>query len=110
MLVLAVGLLFSSAALWWLNAPLTLQPLRGSQVVDLEIEPGTRGRDLAQAVVASGVQTSSNWLYGWFRLSGQSRQIRAGSYEVTPGTTPFADRNVVRIAPPGNVSTDVRHS
>ena len=94
LLVLAVGLLCSSAALWWLNAPLTLQPLRGSQVVDLEIEPGTRGRELAQVVVASGVQTSANWLYGWFRLSGQSRQIRAGSYEVTPGTTP---RSLLRM-------------
>ncbi len=62
MLVLAVGLLLSSAALWWLNAPLTLQPLRGSLVVDLEIEPGTRGRELALAGVASGVQTTSNRL------------------------------------------------
>jgi UPF0755 protein len=27
-------------------------------------------------------------LYAWFRLSGQSRQMRAGSYEIAPGTSP----------------------
>jgi UPF0755 protein len=93
-LVLAVGLLCSGAALWWLHEPLTLRLAPGSQVLDLEIEPGTRGRELAQVVVASGVQTSPHWLYGWFRLSGQSRQIRAGSYEITPGATP---RSLLRM-------------
>jgi UPF0755 protein len=28
-------------------------------------------------------------LYEWFRWSGQSRKIRAGSYEIGPGTTPI---------------------
>ena len=37
---------------------------------------------------ASGVQTPWVLLYGWFRLSGGSRDIKAGSYEFAPGTTP----------------------
>jgi UPF0755 protein len=93
-LVFTVCVLFAGAALWWVHEPLTLRPAPGNQVLDLEIEPGTRGRELAQVVVGSGVQTSANLLYAWFRLSGQSRQIRAGSYEISPGVTP---RSLLRM-------------
>ena len=69
---------------WWLNRPLELT----SDTVELSIEPGTTPRDIAQAWVRSGVRASSWGLYEWFRWSGQSRQIRAGSYELTTGVTP----------------------
>ena len=39
-------------------------------------------------VVPAGVAVSPWLLYQWFRWSGQSRQIRAGSYEIQPGTSP----------------------
>jgi len=35
------------------------------------------------------VQTSPFLLYQWFRWSGRARQIRAGSYEISAGTTPI---------------------
>jgi UPF0755 protein len=57
-------------------------------VLDLEIEPGTRPAQVAQAVVTSGAQTPVQLLQWWFRISGQARQIKAGSYEITPGMTP----------------------
>jgi len=38
--------------------------------------------------VSAGVLTSPQWLYGWFRLSGQARQIKAGSYELSGTVTP----------------------
>ena len=66
--------------------PLKLQP--GAQALDLEIEPGTRGRTVAEAVVASGADVPVFFLQTWFRLSGQARQIKAGSYEIVAGTTP----------------------
>jgi UPF0755 protein len=56
--------------------------------VDLTIEPGTSAKAIAQAVADAGVDTSPTLLYAWFRLSGQSRQMRAGSYEIAPGTSP----------------------
>ena len=93
-LVFTVCVLFAGAALWWVHEPLTLRFAPGNQLLDLEIEPGTRGRELAKVVVDSGVQTSANLLYAWFRLSGQSRQIRAGSYEISPGATP---RSLLRM-------------
>ena len=89
-LVLTGSMLFFGLALWWLHEPLTLQTQAGNQVLDLEIEPGTTPKGVAEAAVASGAQTQARWLYLWFRLSGQSRLIRAGSYEISPGTTPRA--------------------
>jgi UPF0755 protein len=87
-LVLTGTLLFVGAALWWLHEPLTLQAQPGSNVLDLEIEPGTSAKGVAEAAVASGARTEASWLYLWFRASGDSRLIRAGSYEISPGTTP----------------------
>ena len=70
---------------WWLNKPLTL----AADSVEVSIELGTPPREIAQAWVQAGVQTSPTLLYEWFRWSGQSRKIRAGSYEIGPGTTPI---------------------
>ncbi len=89
-LLFVAGLLVSGAVSWWLYEPLRLKPQPGSQVLDLEIEPGTPAQGVVEAVVASGADVPAVWLYAWFRLSGQARQIKAGSYEITPGTTPRA--------------------
>ncbi len=82
LLVLMSGL----GVLWWLHQPLDTGA--SQPTLDLAIEPGTTPRGVAQAVVDAGVQTSSDALYLWFRLSGKDRQIRAGSYEISPGTSP----------------------
>jgi UPF0755 protein len=73
-------------AAWWLNRPLPL----ASDAVEVDIEAGTTPRDIAQAWVQAGVQTPALALYEWFRWSGQSRKIRAGSYEINRGTTPMS--------------------
>ena len=87
-LILLGALALFGAALWWLHQPLELRLQPGSQVVELEIEPGTTAAGAAAAAVASGVKTPVLLLQTWFRYSGQARLIKAGSYEVTPGTTP----------------------
>ena len=84
--VLALALLCSLGALWWVHQPMDTGA--GQPTLDLSIEPGTSPKAVAQAVVDAGAQTSATALYAWFRLSGQSRQMRAGSYEIAPGTTP----------------------
>ncbi|HJW12360.1 MAG TPA: endolytic transglycosylase MltG [Albitalea sp.] len=76
----------SAAAYWWLHQPLPL----AAESVEVDIELGAAPRDIAQAWVQGGVQTSPLWLYEWFRWSGQARKIRAGSYEIGPGTTPIS--------------------
>ncbi len=85
--LLAGGLALGAAA-WWLHSPMVLNLPAGSAVLDLEIEPGTRAAQVAEAAVASGAQANLQLLQLWFRVSGQARAIKAGSYEITPGTTP----------------------
>ena len=75
----------AAAAAWhWIDRPL---PLAGAHA-ELSIEAGATPREVAQAWVDAGVQTSPRLLYEYFRWSGQARRIRAGSYEIEPGTTP----------------------
>lgn len=84
--LLAALLILGAGAwgLWWVYQPM---PLR-APVVDLSIEPGTLPRGVAQAVRDAGVDVEPTLLYAWFRLSGQGRLIKAGSYELQPGITP----------------------
>ena len=87
LLVLVLAALAATAAgavWWWLERPLPL----AADSVELSIEPGSTPREVAAAWVAAGVQTSPAWLYGWFRWSGQSRLIRAGSYQIDRDTGP----------------------
>ncbi len=86
--LLALAVLLGAAAWWWLNEPMPLRLPAGSTVLDLEIEPRTSAIGVANAVVASGADVPVLLLQSWFRLSGEARQIKAGSYELVPGTTP----------------------
>ncbi|MEK8033981.1 endolytic transglycosylase MltG [Ideonella sp. DXS29W] len=83
-LVLLAGLV--AAGWWWLERPLAL---RGEQA-EVSIEPGTPVREIVRLWVDAGVQAPPELLYQWFRWSGQARKIRAGSYEIGPGTSPRA--------------------
>ena len=85
-----VVLLLAAAALaggatWWLNRPMDLS----ADSVELSIELGKSPREIAQAWVQAGVQVPADFLYQWFRWSGESRKIRAGSYEIGRGVTPI---------------------
>ncbi|MBP8091699.1 MAG: endolytic transglycosylase MltG [Giesbergeria sp.] len=84
--MVVLALLLAGAAAWWLHAPLPM----GNAALELEVEPGTTPRGVARSVQAAGVRVDARLLYAWFRLSGQDRQIRAGNYELPPGTTPHS--------------------
>lgn len=86
LLVLVLGVLATAAgAWWWVHAPLKLTT---PAPVDLSVEPGMRPRAVAQTVRQAGVDVDAQWLFWWFRLSGDARAIRAGSYEIEAGATP----------------------
>jgi len=87
-LLFTAALLLFGAALWWLHEPMALRLQPGSQVVDLEIEHGITANGVADTVVASGAEVPVLLLQAWFRFSGQARLIKAGSYEIVPGTSP----------------------
>lgn len=70
---------------YWVLRPMPM----ASQTLDLSIEPQTPVRGIAQAVVDAGVDVQPVVLYAFFRASGQSRKLRAGSYELSQGNTPL---------------------
>jgi UPF0755 protein len=82
--VLMAALGTAGAAYFWINQPLP----QSAPMVDLSIEPGSSAREVAKDVAQAGLTVNPSMLYWWFRLSGQSRQIKAGSYEIDTGTTP----------------------
>ncbi len=93
--LLVVALALGAGAFWWVQQPLDTLPGTPASTLDLSIEPGTSPKAIAQAVADAGANTSPVLLYAWFRLSGQSRLMRAGSYEIAPGTTPVRLLNML---------------
>jgi UPF0755 protein len=43
---------------------------------------------VAESLANAGARSPATLLFAWFRLSGQARDIKAGSYEFEAGTTP----------------------
>ncbi|MSQ57406.1 MAG: endolytic transglycosylase MltG [Limnohabitans sp.] len=82
--VVVLGLAIGTITLWAAQ-PLALK----SSVVDLSIEPGTSVRSISQLVANAGVNVSPTVLYYFLKLSGQSRQLRAGSYELIHPVSPW---------------------
>lgn len=81
LLALAVA---AGAAWWWVQRPMALS----ASQLDLAIEPGTTPRAVAQAVAEAGAAVDPRLLWWWFRLSGEARLIKAGSYEIREGDSP----------------------
>ena len=72
------------ALAWWVNQPMGL----AFSTVEFTLDKSATGKTVAQQVVDAGVQTQPNLLQLWFRLSGDARKIKAGSYELEAGVTP----------------------
>lgn len=83
-LCLVLVLVLGGSASWWLNRGLAMS----ADVLDLSVEPGMSAQGVAQAVNEAGVRVDPFLLYWWFRLSGDARQIKAGSYEIERGINP----------------------
>lgn len=81
---LIVALLCAVAAVVWLSSPIG-QP---GKTLDLVVEPKASAQSIASRAVEAGAQVNPTLLHVWFRLSGQSRLIKAGSYELESDITP----------------------
>jgi UPF0755 protein len=74
---------------WWVHKPLALPATASEQApLEFEIPAGSSPRAAARRIAAAGVNVMPELLFAWFRLSGESRAIKAGVYEIVPGTTP----------------------
>ena len=83
-LVFLLASVVLAAGVWWLQQPVPMK----SEMVEITVEPGMSARAVVQALVKGGVEVDPQLLYWWIRLSGQARQIKAGSYEISRGPTP----------------------
>lgn len=81
--------MLAGVAWWWLGQPLALPAtVTAERPLEVEIPPGASARGVAAALTGAGVRTPTLLLQACFRLSGQSRAIKAGVYEIQPGATP----------------------
>ncbi len=87
MLLVLVTSGLAAVMVWWLQSPLPVD-LRGREVLDVRIPPGTSARGVARLVVESGVRSPEWLLFAWFRVSGESRNMKAGAYEIDTATSP----------------------
>ena len=85
----------TAAFWWWLERPAAM----ASSPIDLSVEPGMSAQAVASAVSAAGVGLHPDLLHVWFRLSGEARNIKAGSYELEQGLTP---RTLLQTLTQGN--------
>ena len=86
---LLLGVLGFALAIWWLQSPLVMEATVTDQApLEVTIDAGSSARAVAESLSDAGVNLPPVVLYAWFRASGQSRNIKAGSYEFPPGTTP----------------------
>ena len=82
--LLLLGLVGAGYA--WLRMPMGL----ATDTVEVSIETGTSPRGVAQAVKDAGAHVQPSLLYAWFRVSGYSTQLRAGSYVLDGQDTPWS--------------------
>lgn len=85
LLLLGIGC-FAAWLSWFAASPLSL---RGSTVVDFSISPGASLRSASQQMSDAGLDFLP-WQFTLLaRLLGKSADIKAGSYEVEQGVTPW---------------------
>lgn len=86
-LSIVVALAAGGAAGWvynWMDRSVEISQAS----VQVDIAPGSSSKEVVNRIVASGVSVNPELLYYYFRYSGQSRDIKAGVYELTPQDTP----------------------
>ncbi|MDR2032520.1 MAG: endolytic transglycosylase MltG [Azoarcus sp.] len=82
--LLAAGAL-AGGGWWYAHRPLPMKPA----VVEFIVPKGVGMRQAAQAIAAAGVEVSPRRLAWLAHFAGRAREIKAGSYEVRAGITPW---------------------
>ncbi len=84
-LLLAVPAAVVASFVWWATSPISLT----TSPLDFSVRTGSTARVAAMQIRAQGAALSPRWFYWLARVSGEGTQIKAGSYEITVGTTPW---------------------
>ena len=85
LLLLALVVFALGAAYEFAHRPLTLK----GEVVDFTVQRGLSMRQAAAVIARAGVEVNPVWLSWLARIGGRASTIKAGSYEVHAGITPW---------------------
>ncbi|AWI80857.1 aminodeoxychorismate lyase [Parazoarcus communis] len=83
--VVMAAVIMGSVGWWFAHRPVALK----QPVVDFTVQRGSNMRQAASAIAAAGVEVKPAVLYWLARLAGKASLIKAGSYEVHEGITPW---------------------
>lgn len=86
-LLVVVALAAGSGFVFWAQTPIVEA---GGKPMEFTIKPGSGVRGSARQIAASGVPVNPVLLAALARLTGKSARLKAGHYELKPGTTPLA--------------------
>lgn len=83
--IVVLAITFVGAMTFWVRQPIidTAHP-----AIEFTIKPGSGVRSVTQQIADAGVPVQPILLEIWARASGKAAKIKAGSYELKPGTTP----------------------
>jgi peptidoglycan lytic transglycosylase G len=87
-LVLSLSLLGVAAGVIWFGVQSLDQPLRLAAPVRFKVSPGASFARVAAELSAEGVITNPRAWVLFARLKGLAPAVKAGEYEIQPGTTP----------------------
>ncbi|MDB5839198.1 MAG: mltG [Herminiimonas sp.] len=83
--VIVVAILISGSFAYWSSQPILGA---GRAPIDFTVKAGSGVRGASQQIAAAGVPVQPILLELLARLNGKSARLKAGSYELKPGTTP----------------------
>jgi UPF0755 protein len=87
-LVLMLCMAGGAGALVWIGAQSLDEPLKITAPVRFKVNPGMRFARVASDLAAEGVMANPRAWVLYARLKGLAPAVKAGEYEVEPGTTP----------------------
>ena len=86
LVIVGLALLIAGGGYFWAHDPI-IPP--GASSIEFSINPGSSVRRSAEQIAAAGVPLDPFMFSTLARLGGKGSRIKAGSYELKPGTTPL---------------------
>ena len=77
----------SAMVSFWAYHPIIAE---GEQPIEFAIKPGSSVKSSADQIAAAGVPLNPDLFHLLARLSGKGAKLKAGNYELKPGTSPLA--------------------
>lgn len=85
--VIVLAIAAAAGGAFWSNQPIIGA---GEQAIEFAIQPGSGVRSSTRQIAKAGVPVNPLLLSVLARLTGKSAKLKAGHYELKPGTTPLA--------------------